>query len=176
MPNRTTTLDDEAANPATGRTWTLGELVAQLTMEHRDIGRRLQRLAAARPMEPVEVAIRELDVLVSRHTALEIDVFYPVAHALLQRDNLSIVTTAAVEHEPLLALMGMAKQADRGDPLFMPRIGLLQRQVTQHFADEERLIFQPLQDRGFFGYGLEAVTVDEPASDDVLPGVPDVLH
>jgi hypothetical protein len=156
---------------------TLGELAGQLAAEHRLIEQTLRRLAGTGPGHPPEGLIRELDGLLSRHTSLELDVFYPAAHALLvDADEISIATTSAVEHEPLLALMGMLEQSSREDPLFVPRIEVLRRHVARHFAEEEGQLFRELEARGYFGYSLEYVSLDDRSATKPGTGPHSILH
>jgi hypothetical protein len=151
------------ADPSPRRFSTLGELAAQLAAEHRLIEQKLGRLAGATSSaQPPDGLLRELDALLTRHTSIELDVFYPAAHALLQADGIVTAATSAVEHEPLLALMGMLEQGSREDPLFVPRIEVLRRHAARHFAEEEGLLFRELETRGYFGYSLEYVDVGEP--------------
>lgn len=99
--------------------------------------------------------------MMSHHTALELDAFYPLAHHLLDADEEVLVTTAVVEHEPLLGLMEILRRSSGDDPLTVPRINLLVRHVRQHFADEEMLLFHRLESRGHCAHRLKSVTVGD---------------
>jgi hypothetical protein len=166
----------QLADASPRRFSTLGELAAQLAAEHRLIEQKLARLAAAGSAHPPEGLVGELDALLTRHTSLELDVFYPAAHALLEPDDVSIAATSAVEHEPLLALMGMLEQGSREDPLFVPRIEVLRRHAVRHFAEEEGLLFRELESRGYFSYSLEYVNLEEAGTTRSGNGARTLLH
>jgi len=140
---------------------TLGDLVSMLVAQHREIDLRLCRLAGLCGTDSLEREVAALNGLMSHHTALELDAFYPLAHFLLDTDEEVLVTAAVVEHEPLLGLMEILGRSSSDDPLTVSRINLLVRCVRQHFADEEMVLFHRLESRGHFAHRLKSVAVDD---------------
>lgn len=160
MPTRTLVLP-AVSRGLRRRPQTLGDLVATLVAQHREIEQRLSRLSSLCGTDSFEREVAGLNAAVSHHTALELDAFYPLAHFLLETEEEVLVTTAVVEHEPLLGLMEILGRSTGDDPLTVPRIGLLIRHMRQHFADEEMVLFHALESRGHFAHRLRSRIADE---------------
>lgn len=80
------------------------------------------------------------------HAAIEEDLFYPAARAVL--DDPFPLDEAAIEHASVKELIRQVRRARPGQPLYDARIEVLAQYVRHHVREEENLLFPRVRRTG----------------------------
>jgi len=127
------------ANPA-GK-----DVVARLLKDHQEVKQMFSRMDQAGPAKAKDMFWDLTNELV-RHEVAEEEIVYPeVRKAIPNGRRLADARIKEqAEAEKLLAEM---EKAGPDDPKFAKRLEKLQKAVLQHAEKEEKLIFEPLEER-----------------------------
>ncbi|MDC7340690.1 hemerythrin domain-containing protein [Streptomyces lydicus] len=131
-----------------------GDVVAELTDDHREVGDLFQRFEKAMPGSPDRKRLVDaLTIALVRHEVAEEQHLYPAVREHLAEGEALADKELAAHHRVELLL----KELERREPAdldFDRLVVKLRTEVTAHVADEERQLFPRLRD-GVHPYVLE---------------------
>jgi hemerythrin-like domain-containing protein len=112
-------------------------------VEARQLFERFDELCASHAdADSRESLIENLCAVLTAHTMIEEELFYPAARRSIANPHL--LDRALEDHGRAKELIAQLVDASAGDPLFNTRVQLLRDAIEQHVADEEDLVFPQL--------------------------------
>ncbi len=131
------------AKPANAKTGATQDAIQLLTADHDEVKglfKQYQKLvdASAKADERRALAEQICDLL-TVHTKIEEDIFYPAARAAIDDDDL--LDEAEVEHSAAKDLIAQLKAMDASDDLYDAKVTVLGEQIDHHVKEEEGELF-----------------------------------
>jgi hemerythrin-like domain-containing protein len=137
-----------AANASSAsRAAPLTDAITMLQADHaeaRQLFDRFDELCASHAdADSRQSLIENLCAVLTAHTMIEEELFYPAARTALEDPHL--LDRAIDEHARAKELIAQLVDASAGDALFNTRVQMLRQAIEQHVVDEEHLLFPQLR-------------------------------
>ncbi len=133
----------------TQSTTALERIITQLTQDHDQVNqlfREYKRLMDTEaPDAQREATAAHICNALTVHAAIEEEIFYPAARAVLPEDKEELMDHAEVEHGSLKQLIAAIEGGSAEDAHFDARVHVLAEYVTHHVKEEEDEMFSELR-------------------------------
>jgi hemerythrin superfamily protein len=121
------------------------DAVSALVADHREVKSlftQYQKLADAKaPEEERELLASQICVLLTVHTHIEEEIFYPEARDALGEDGKDLLDEALVEHAGAKNLIRELKAMEADDELYDAKVKVLGENIDHHVEEEETELF-----------------------------------
>lgn len=119
-----------------------------LKQDHNNVEELFRRFETARTDDASELGrVRDLVVeQLSRHAAVEEQVFYPAIRARLGRDQESDILEALEEHHLMKLTLSELAKLDPSNDRFRAKMTVLVESVRHHVEEEENDLFKQVRD------------------------------
>jgi hemerythrin superfamily protein len=143
-PHTTETNMPATKKPASPRKQAAADAVELLMQDHRqvkDLFKDYEKLAKDEDSaeEDKEALAAQICALLTVHTTLEEEIFYPAAREALEEQDL--LDEAAVEHASAKDLIGQIETMGPADELYDAKVTVLGEYVNHHVQEEEKEMF-----------------------------------
>lgn len=129
--------------------------------------------------EERQLLASEICVLLTVHTRLEEEIFYPEAREVLGEDGEALLNEAEVEHAGAKDLIREIKAMDASDEMYDAKVKVLGENIEHHVGEEENELFPKLarsaMDLIDVGARMQARQKELMASPDALEPLPNEL-
>jgi len=159
------------------------DAIALLTADHREVKGLFQQYEklghADASAEDRQLIATQICVLLTVHTRIEEEIFYPEARSALGDEGSDLLDEAEVEHAGAKNLIRELKAMTATDELFDAKVKVLGESIDHHVGEEESELFpaarrssMDLQD---IGMRMDARKKELMASPDALEPLPNEL-
>jgi hemerythrin superfamily protein len=115
------------------------DAISRLTTDHEAMKELFAQYMGATSLPQKKELIDRLCTDLVVHMALEEEIFYPAAEAVL--DGSSLMLEARAEHAAIKALITKIQETDAAQQQIDDRVRLLAELVSSHVDEEQRLLF-----------------------------------
>lgn len=172
-----------AANQSPSKEKQAGNAIALLIADHREVKGlfdHYDKLAEAKASaEDRQLVASQICVLLTVHTRIEEEIFYPEARSALGKEGQDLLNEAEVEHAGAKDLIRELKALDAADELFDAKVKVLGENIDHHVGEEEGELFPKVKASSMdlldVGARMEARKKELMASPDSLEPLPNEL-
>lgn len=137
------------------------DVLERLKDDHREVEALFTRFEAATDSTREKAIATEICDALSRHAALEEQLFYPQLRDAIE--DRQLVDEAVVEHDTLKYLIEQIESGDLDDDMFRASVIVLKEYVEHHVEEEEREMFRQAEESDL---DLDAMAEEMDAFDD----------
>jgi hemerythrin superfamily protein len=165
--------------PSTGAT----DAIALLTADHREVEGLFQQYDKLEQQnasaEDRQLLATQICVLLTVHTRIEEEIFYPEARSALGEKGSDLLDEAEVEHAGAKNLIRELKAMDATDDLFDAKVKVLGESDDHHVGEEEGELFPKIRNSSMdlleVGMRMDARRKELMASTEALEPLPNEL-
>jgi hemerythrin superfamily protein len=121
------------------------DAIALLMADHREVDtlfKEYEKLCKADADDGEKgLLAAQICAMLTVHTTIEEEIFYPAARAALDEDDQSLIDEAAVEHASAKDLIAQIEDSNPGDDLFDAKVQVLGEYIRHHVKEEEGELF-----------------------------------
>ncbi len=143
MPNTPKKAAGKSATAKSDKAGTPPDAIKLLTEDHDEVKglfKQYQKLVDAEaPASERQPLAEQICDLLTVHTAIEEDIFYPAARAAIDDD--ALLDEAEVEHGAAKDLIEQIRAMDAEDELYDAKVTVLGEQIDHHVKEEEGELF-----------------------------------
>ncbi|MFC0598269.1 hemerythrin domain-containing protein [Streptomyces palmae] len=122
-----------------------GDVIAELTSDHREVEGLFERIRAARPGDPeVRNLVDEATVELVRHSVAEEEYLYPTVREHVENGG-PLADKELADHKRVERILKDLEGMQPSDPSFGRLVEQLMSEVTTHVQDEEGRLFPMLR-------------------------------
>ncbi|KUJ68273.1 hemerythrin [Streptomyces albus subsp. albus] len=122
-----------------------GDVIAELTADHREVEGVFERIRAARPADPERKRlVDEVTVDLVRHSVAEEEYLYPAVREHVEDGN-ALADKELADHQRVERILKDLEGLDADAPSFDGLVDRLMNEVTDHVRDEEGRLFALLR-------------------------------
>lgn len=161
---RSTTRSTGTAARSTRSTGT--DAVKLLKDDHKEVKalfKQYDKLAKAEDESREELA-REICAMLTAHTTIEEEIFYPAAREVLEDDDVDLVDEAAVEHATAKDLIAQIEGSSRDSELYDAKMKVLSEYIDHHVKEEEEELFPKVKKAGLDAKAVGAELAERKAA------------
>jgi hemerythrin superfamily protein len=123
------------------------DALSLLRRDHRLAEELFAEFARSAPQQ-LDPLARRICKMLSVHTQIEEELFYPAVGRALTGQDKALVAHARVEHEQAKQAIARIESMTSENPAFRNEVDLLDRRITQHVAGEEQDLFPKVSATG----------------------------
>ena len=123
------------------------DALSLLRRDHRLAEELFAEFARSAPQQ-LDPLARRICKMLSVHTQIEEELFYPAVGRALTGQDKALVEHARVEHEQAKQAIARIESMTSENPAFRNELDLLERRITQHVAAEEQELFPKVSAMG----------------------------
>ena len=124
------------------------DAIALLTNDHQEVKELFEQYKELAESDTDDEARKDLAeeicTMLTVHTTIEEELFYPAARDAIDDD--SLLNEAEVEHQSAKDLIAQIQASDPTDPLYDAQVNVLGEYVNHHVQEEEGELFPKLQE------------------------------